>query len=188
MSSRALALVHLAMYDAFAGVADTPAALPAYLSGLPRPTSTASSAAAVAAAHATLSSLFPSQKTFFDAKHLQADLQGTGPQAEEPQAGHLFGLAVARAILFDRKDDPTASDRGYAAGGHQGGHRPDPDNPGQGFPFTTYPRRPAAADRLGAPQSAGTAQLNVSLGRQVSCPLVPRLLAAQMPLGYSPQA
>ncbi len=35
LSSRALAIVHLAMYDAFAAVTGNPVTLPAYLPGLP---------------------------------------------------------------------------------------------------------------------------------------------------------
>src|SRR4051812_12411223 len=67
LSSRALAIVHLAMYDAFAGVSGNPPNLPFYLPGLPAPKPGASIDAAVAAAaHATLSRLFPSQKPFFD--------------------------------------------------------------------------------------------------------------------------
>jgi hypothetical protein len=37
LSSRALAIVHLAMYDAYAGVINDPPTLPPYLSGLPAP-------------------------------------------------------------------------------------------------------------------------------------------------------
>ena len=75
LSSRALAIVHLAMYDAYAGVKGnplTPVNLSSYLPGLPNPQPNASAAAAVAAAaHATLAYLFPSQKPFFDLKHTQ---------------------------------------------------------------------------------------------------------------------
>lgn len=42
LSSRALAIVHLAMYDAYAGVINDPANLPHYLSGLPSPPAGAS--------------------------------------------------------------------------------------------------------------------------------------------------
>ncbi|NJR61420.1 MAG: hypothetical protein HC769_22860 [Cyanobacteria bacterium CRU_2_1] len=78
LSSRALAIVHLAMYDAYAGVRGNPIApvnLSPYLPGLPdlqlnaSPESAVAAAAVAAAAHATLSSLFPSQKAFFDLKH-----------------------------------------------------------------------------------------------------------------------
>src|SRR3954463_12445902 len=67
LSARALAIVHLAMYDAYAGVINNPATLPRYISAPPSPPPGASADAAVAAAaHETLSMLFPSQKPFFD--------------------------------------------------------------------------------------------------------------------------
>lgn len=114
LSSRALAIIHLAIYDAYAGVKGNPLSpvdLSPYLPGLPPPKPNASTTAAVAAAaHATLSKLFPSQKSFFDLRHAQADLQGSGLQE-----GHEFGLLVAQKILEKRQDDPDASDKGYAA-------------------------------------------------------------------------
>jgi hypothetical protein len=118
------------MYDAFAGASDYPATLPAYL-GLPAPNGApladqSKEAAVAAAAHATLSSLFPSQKPFFDLKHAQAGLAGAGLKV-----GHDFGLLVAQKMLDDRKNDPDASDNGYAASMARGAHRPDPDNPDQ---------------------------------------------------------
>jgi Vanadium chloroperoxidase N-terminal domain/PAP2 superfamily len=137
LSSRALAIVHLAMYDAYAGVCGNPldpVNLSPYLPGLPNPQPNASADAAVAAAaHATLSSLFPSQKPFFDLKYTQAGLQGNGLQE-----GHEFGLLVAQKILDKRQDDPSASDDGYAASQARGAHRPDPDYPGQGFHAPFY--------------------------------------------------
>ena len=73
LSSRALAIVHLAMYDAYSGIKGNPPTLPPYLPGLPPPLPAATVDAAVAAAaHATLSSLFPSQKAYFDEQHLLA--------------------------------------------------------------------------------------------------------------------
>ena len=135
LSSRALAIVHLAMYDAFAGASGNPPGLTAYLTPKPTVTGTSPSpdAAVAAAAHATLSRLFPSLKPFFDLKHAQAGLSGAGLKE-----GHEFGLKVARNILKDRKDDPGASDDGYAASVAHGAHRPDPDNPGQGYHAPFY--------------------------------------------------
>src|SRR5215211_9164759 len=66
LSSRALAIVHLAMYDAYAGVVNDPANLPLYLTLSAAPPGASPDAAVAAAAHATLSKLFPSQKAFFD--------------------------------------------------------------------------------------------------------------------------
>ena len=134
LSSRALAIVHLAMYDAFVGVSKK---LTPYLPGLPAPVPGASVEAAIAAAaHATLSRLFPSQKPFFDLRHTQAGLQGPGLNE-----GHEFGLLAAQRMLNDRRDDPGASDDGYAASVARGAHRPDPDNPDQGFHAPFYGAR-----------------------------------------------
>jgi vanadium chloroperoxidase len=134
LSSRALAIVHLAMYDAFVGVSKK---LTPYLPGLPAPVAGASVDAAIAAAaHATLSKLFPSQKPFFDLKHAQAGLLATGLKE-----GHEFGVRVAQEMLDDRKDDPGSGDDGYAASMARGAHRPDPDNPDQGFHAPFYGAR-----------------------------------------------
>jgi vanadium chloroperoxidase len=137
LSSRALAMVHLAMYDAYAGVINDPANLPPYLPNLPGPMAGASAAAAVAAAaHSTLSKLFPSQKPFFDLKHTQAGLSGAGLSK-----GHDFGLLVAQRILEDRKNDPDAGDDGHAVSMGPGAHRVDPDNPTQGYHAPFYGAR-----------------------------------------------
>lgn len=131
LSSRALAIVHLAMYDAYAGVINDPANLPRYIAVPPSPGAGASVDAAIAAAaHATLSSLFPGQRPFFD-----LFLSAAGDIANP---GHAFGLAVAQEILADRSVDPSADSPGYVAPLNRGGHRPDPDNPGQGFHGALY--------------------------------------------------
>lgn len=134
LSSRALAIVHLAMYDAYAGTSGE--GLPLYLDGVvtPPPAGSASPAAAVAAAaHATLSALFAAQRATFDLRHTQAGLGGSGLQA-----GHAFGLQVAAALLADRQGDPGAGDAGYAASQARGAHRPDPDNASLGFHAPFY--------------------------------------------------
>ncbi|NJR18022.1 MAG: hypothetical protein HC785_21370 [Calothrix sp. CSU_2_0] len=127
LSARALAIVHLAMYDAYAGVSKDPN-LPPYLdlSRLPSPGVGAKVDAAVAAAaYTTLLKLFPSQKSAFDLIFAEA--------GDISNAGHDFGVKVAEAILDDRKTDPGAGDDGYKPLLQRGKHRVDPDNPGQGF-------------------------------------------------------
>jgi vanadium chloroperoxidase len=132
LSSRALAIVHLAMYDAYAGVVKDPN-LPPYLPELPKPEAGASAKAAVAAAaHATLSRLFPSQRAFFD-----SIFAGVG---DKSNPGHNFGCIVAQAILKDRENDPTASACDYKPSPARGKHRVDPDNPDQGFDAPFYGR------------------------------------------------
>lgn len=138
LSSRALAIVHLAMYDAYVGV-DTGSGLTPYLpaGSYPGPKMGASADAAVAAAaRTTLAELFPSQRAFFDGKHAAAAL--TGPGLSD---GYEFGRGVAAAILKDREHDPDASGEGYVPSNQRGHHRPDPDNPKQGFHGPFYGQR-----------------------------------------------
>lgn len=124
LSARALAIVHLAMYDAYAYVVNDPANLPPYLTGLPSPNPMAKADAAVAAAaYTTLVKLFPSQKAFFD-----LILAGAGDSANP---GHTFGCMVAEQILADRMNDPGTGAIGYKVSQARGKHRPDPDNPDQ---------------------------------------------------------
>ncbi len=134
-SSRAFAIVHLAMHDAYFSI-ETGTHTP-YLGSLPVPPPAASAPAAIAAAaHVTLSALYPSQKASFDSAHLGAGLAGKGV-AE----GHAHGLAVGQALLTERAGDPTTADDGYAASIAPGRHRPDPANPGQGFHAPFYGAR-----------------------------------------------
>ena len=132
LSARALAIVHLAMYDAYAGIpAPAPApALPPYSTGLPTAGSGATVDAAVAgAAYTTLSKLFPSQEPFF-----KSILAGVG---DKSNAGHAFGVQVAEVIFGDRMGDPLAGGN-YKPKLERGKHRPDPDNAGQGFHAPIY--------------------------------------------------
>jgi hypothetical protein len=131
LSSRALAIVHLAMYDAYAGVVNDSKNLPPYMPGLPPAPSGASPAAAVAAAaYTTLVALYTKQKAFFDAKLAE--------YGDVNNPGHQFGIKVGQEILDDRANDPSASDNGYEPSLKRGKHRVDPDNPGQGFHAPFY--------------------------------------------------
>jgi Vanadium chloroperoxidase N-terminal domain len=128
MSSRAMAIVHLAMYDAFVGTSTT--TLTSYL-GLTAPVGGASTTAAIAAAaHATLTTLYPSQKATFERKHKEAKIDGT---TDEVNAGHKFGQNIANEILKLRCKDPDAKDDGYSSYPSHGTHRPDPCQPKQGY-------------------------------------------------------
>lgn len=133
LSSRALAIVHLAMYDAHAGSVNSPANLPRYLTPPASPTGANAAAAVAAAAHTTLCALYPRQRPFFDAKLQSAGLNGAGIEA-----GHDFGLAVARAHLAARAADPDVSDRLYSPSMGKGHHRLDPVSPTQGFHAPSY--------------------------------------------------
>ena len=131
LSARALGIVHLAMYDAYAGASGNPSNLPPYLRGLSSaPPGAAASAAVAGAAHTTLSALFPSQKASFDLKLVQAGLTGTPVELSD---GKEFGTTVAQALLADRNNDPGVGDSGYIHSTARGGHRVDPNNPDQGY-------------------------------------------------------
>ena len=134
LSSRALAIVHLAMYDAFAGIAKSPGVLPPYLPGLPVPPAVAGQDAAVAAAaYDTLVALYPKQRPLFDARLAAAAI----PAAGRAQ-GTTFGKQVAAAILADRAGDPGARDAGYVPPVHAAAHQSDPDDNAQGFHAPFY--------------------------------------------------
>ncbi|HEV2736924.1 MAG TPA: hypothetical protein VGV85_18935 [Longimicrobiaceae bacterium] len=134
LSSRALAIVHLAVYDAYAAVRGNPSGLPPYLPGLPTPPKGASAAAAVAgAAHEALTSLYPSQSAFFAAQLAQ--------HGDPSDPGHGYGAQVAQLLLAERAGDPDNDSTGYAPAPDRFRHRPDPDNPGQGFLAPFYGSR-----------------------------------------------
>ena len=190
LSSRALAIVHLAIYDAYAGTRGnptTPVNLSAYLPGLPAPKPNASPTAAVAAAaYATLSSLYPSQKAFFDLKHAQAPLQGG-----DPQAGYEYGLEVAKQLLNQRQDDPGADSTGYFPSIAPGAHRPDPDNPDQGFHAPFYGAQStcfAVTDRheLAAPPALGSSDYLEALREVRGKGIAPELMGT-LPSTLSPR-
>jgi membrane-associated phospholipid phosphatase len=124
-SSRALAIVHLAMHDAYFGI-HTGVYQPYLGTDLPKPAAGADSDAAIAsAAHATLSALYPAQKAFFDARHAAAGLVAGKPDVD----GHTFGRRVAAVILARRRNDPGLGDDGYSSSVAPGHHRQNPDNP-----------------------------------------------------------
>ena len=124
LSSRALAIVHLAMYDAHAAVVAS-TNLPRYLTG-PPPTAGLSAAAAVAgAAFSTLSALYPRQKL-----HFEFAAGGVVPGSD---ASFDFGISVGALMLGDRLADPSAGDAGYVPSNLPFHHRPDPITAQTGF-------------------------------------------------------
>ncbi len=183
-SSRALAIVHLAMYDAHAGVVNNPA-LPRYLNPAPAlpPGATDASASVAAAAHACLSALFPRQKSHFDAAYAVAGISGLGLAKSRE-----FGLSVANAILADRDGDPGAGDDGYTASMRVGGHRPDPANPGQGFHAPFYGARSkcfavTARHELDSPSTLSAAEHDAALKQVRGKGVAPELMGT-LPTTY----
>jgi hypothetical protein len=118
-SSRALAIVHAAIYDAAA----------AALREQPRPLSVA--AAVATAAHDTLAALYPSQHGVFDAA-LAEDLAAVVPGPAR-RAGVQAGARAARHVLRERAHDGSDQDPPWTPSPAPGRHRPDPLHPGQGF-------------------------------------------------------
>jgi vanadium chloroperoxidase len=141
LSSRALAIVHLAMYDAHAGAKNDPVDFPRYLSTPTTPTETINATAAVsAAAHVCLSKLYPRQKPHFDTAY-DAVLLGLTPQ-NNSDPSILFGQAVAAAMLADRAGDPSDRDDDYMGNEMPRHHRSDPAaNPKQKFHAPFYGAR-----------------------------------------------
>lgn len=131
LSSRALAIVHLAMYDAYAGVENDAVTFPRYLMAPPPPPAPGTSHrdAVAGAAFTTLSGLFKTQRDFFES---QLSCFDTG------NASYKFGVRVGEEILKKRENDPDARDCGYMVSPGRGRHRPDPDNPRQGFHAPYY--------------------------------------------------
>jgi hypothetical protein len=184
--ARAAAIVHLAMHDAYFGI-NTGQFEPYLGKDLPKAPGHADADAAVAAAaHATLSALYPSQKAFFDAQHEAAGLLAGKPDTD----GHDFGRKVASRILALRRNDPGFGDDGHSVSVVPGRHRQDPDNPTQGFtgPFYGAQSRLFAATvrhHLDAPPQLGTAAYVRAL-RQVRAKGIAPQLMGTLPAGLQP--
>ena len=185
LSSRAMAIVHLAMYDAHAGVVGGPD-LPRYLA-VPAspPPGTADAAAAVAtAAHACLVALFPRQTPFFNTSLSAVSVPGMGVAQ-----GQAFGMAVAQAILLDRSGDPGAGAASYVYSNAPGRHRPDPANPSQGFHAPFYGKNSklfaaTAIFRLDTPPAIGSSDYQNALDQVRGKGIAPELMGT-LPPKYS---
>jgi membrane-associated phospholipid phosphatase len=131
-TARALAIVHLAMHDAFNSIVGK---FKPYLQNLPVPASQAAEEAAISEAAAiTLAALYPSQRDriWQASQEFLSQLSGTTPNIE---AGIAQGRLVAAAILDNRNQDGSEKDKDlpYVPSQEPGKHRPDPQNPNQGF-------------------------------------------------------
>lgn len=134
-TSRALAIVHLAMYDAYVGVKGGGQK---YLTYSPSETPgtndlQAAQAAVAAAACLTLISLYPRQVETFLNEHEKfvAMLPDHDPKIAK---GLAWGTLVAEKMLLARENDGSSvSNAFYAPSTEPGRHRVDPIDPGQGF-------------------------------------------------------
>lgn len=133
-TSRALAIVHLAMYDAYVGITGGQTYLSYEPKEKPKTSDVNAARAAVSsAASLTLLSLYSRQTKIFLKEHenFVAMLPIDKPEIAE---GLGWGNLVATKILVDREHDgSSASNSFYAPSPEPGHHRPDPLNPNQGF-------------------------------------------------------
>lgn len=138
-SARALAIVHLAMYDAYVAT-DAASGLTHYL---PPPVATPAGAvvkdAVAGAAYTALTTLFPSQTAYFQMK-----LQENG---DPGSTSHNFGEQIAEQILNRRNTDPTAGPGTHTAKQERFHHDVDPDNPNQRFHGPFYGVAPLFATK-----------------------------------------
>ena len=100
-ASRAMAIVHIAMFDAVNAIAHRYKSYTGIAAVKP---DVAMNAAIAQAAHDTLASLYPSQKASFDAI-LEDDLQSMRPRGRPHDDGIALGSAAASAILQQRAND-----------------------------------------------------------------------------------
>lgn len=129
-TSRALAIVHLAMYDALNSIAQI---YQPYVSGLPTPPAGASIDAAIGeAACVTLSALYPSQRARFLAVS-QDWLAGLVDSTQAIEDGRVQGKHVAERLLNQRASDGSANSLPYCPSQEPGKHRADPLDPHQSF-------------------------------------------------------
>lgn len=131
--SRALAIVHLAMYDAF--VAGNPGGTYLSYAAPPAPALPlgAQRAAVATAATETLIALYSRQAERLRRLHQDFVAELAAPAAAVNQ-GMAWGRRVALAILADRANDGSqVDDSAYTPSPEVGRHRKDPLNPGQPF-------------------------------------------------------
>jgi hypothetical protein len=133
-TSRALAMVHLAMYDAYVGIRGGATYLTYTPGETPNTTDLQAAQAAVAAAACLcLISLFGKQKDVFLKEHEKFILMLPDHDPKISQ-GLAWGKLVAEKMLAERKDDGSdLSNELYAPSTEPGRHRQDPMNPTQGF-------------------------------------------------------
>jgi hypothetical protein len=121
VAARAMAMVHIAVYDAVNAIAG---GYEGYLFDARVPRRVSVDAAAASAAHDVLVRVFPAQAAAFDAKlveSLSAVRNGFGEAA-----GVLLGKVTAALVLRDRADDGSADSVPYTIGDEPGEWQPTP--------------------------------------------------------------
>jgi hypothetical protein len=127
-SSRALAIEHVAMFDAWNSI--HPDYTP-YLVQAPNAANASDVAAVAQAAHDTILAMYPHQQAYIDTA-LTETLRRV-PDGQPKTLGIAVGQFVAQAILTARTNDGSQIPGEYVPDGLPGHHQPDPLNPDQGF-------------------------------------------------------
>lgn len=144
-SSRAIAIIHLAMHDAYVGAkgrTNTTLSIYDFNSPTPAPGTAVSVNGAIAgAAHETLRLLYPDTSAHGDfnlANHLTVAFNMFNEA--DWDNGVTYGRMVAMHILGLRTADPDLGDSNYdtVAPRGRGKHQKDPDNPTQGYHAPYY--------------------------------------------------
>jgi hypothetical protein len=144
-TARALAIVHLAVYDATNSIIggyepykltrsalQANGALQSELHNLPRGLRDASLEAAVAtAAYKTLHALYPHQASALESQYDSA-MAGIPPGAAK-NAGRILGQLAAETILAARQNDGADGPMDYEPTDLPGHHQADPLHPNQGY-------------------------------------------------------
>jgi hypothetical protein len=157
-TSRALAIVQAAVYDA--AVAVDPIYTP-YLFSTPAAPGTSIDAAVAQAAHDTLVALFPHQIAIFNAELV---LSLTGLPPVPAMLGEQLGMNVAAKMLAARANDGSNANPVYTPGTLPGEWRPDPLHPTQaplGFGWgnvTPFAIQSAAAYQVPPPPALNSPQ------------------------------
>jgi hypothetical protein len=127
-SSRALAIEHVAMFDAWNSIhyEYTP-----YLVKAPHSFFASDVAAVAQAAHDTLVAMYPHQQAYIDTA--LDDALRSVPDGLYKTRGINVGIYVAQAILAARTNDGSEVEGSYVPDGLPGHHVADPLNPDQGF-------------------------------------------------------
>ena len=118
-AARALAMMHVAIYDAVNGIVQTHE--PYFVPGKPAEDASPEAAAAVAA-RLVLLRLFPAQQAAFDATYNK--VMRTMPTGEEKRASIDWGEHVAQTLLADRAKDGAQATVIYASRNPIGVWRP----------------------------------------------------------------
>lgn len=147
-TSRAFAIIHLAMYDALHAVAPISIGgpvLPPYLAGLPAPPAGTSAAAAVAGAAATAiqllfgGTLVDQKLTEFRLMLLDPAAPGAPATTSAVNDGLAFGARVGRQHVDDRAADGShLGESGYRPIPVRGAFKPDPYAPDQSILGVTW--------------------------------------------------